>query len=137
MFEKYYQAFDTVFYHQINTSKFVKNTPLGVVFSIFLVFHLVIKHCVSCLIYYFKICCYYFFVEVKLAQNVQFVFFLKLSAIHFYSGILCKRPKLFNKQRRSGQAHSRIHLVGTCRKVPLVNNYFLANYFSGLSTVQK
>ena len=34
-----------------NTSKFVKNTPLRVVFStLFSVFHLVMKHCVSCLI---------------------------------------------------------------------------------------
>ena len=37
-----------------NTSKFVKNTPLRVVFStLFSVFHLVMKHYVSCLIYYF------------------------------------------------------------------------------------
>ena len=36
-----------------NTSKFVKNTPLRVVFStLFSVFHLVMKHCISCLIYY-------------------------------------------------------------------------------------
>ena len=35
------------------SSKFVKNTPLRVVFStLFSVFHLVMKHCVSCLIYY-------------------------------------------------------------------------------------
>ena len=38
-----------------NTSKFVKNTPLRVVFStLFSVFHLVMKHCISCLIYYVK-----------------------------------------------------------------------------------
>ena len=37
-----------------NTSKFVKNTQLRVVFStLFSVFHLVMKHYVSCLIYYF------------------------------------------------------------------------------------
>ena len=37
-----------------NTSKFVKNTPLRVVFSTLIsVFDLVMKHCVSCLIYYF------------------------------------------------------------------------------------
>ena len=36
------------------TSKFVKNTPLRVVFStLFKVFHLVMKHSISCLIYYF------------------------------------------------------------------------------------
>ena len=36
-----------------NTSKFVKNTPLRVIFStLFSVFHLVIKHCILCLIYY-------------------------------------------------------------------------------------
>ena len=35
--------------------KFVKNTPLHVVFStLFSVFHLVMKHCISCLIYYIK-----------------------------------------------------------------------------------
>ena len=34
-----------------------KNTPLRVVFStLFSVFHLVMKHCVSCLIYYMKHC---------------------------------------------------------------------------------
>ena len=33
LFEKYYQAFDTVFHHQMNTLKFVKNTPLRVAFS--------------------------------------------------------------------------------------------------------
>ena len=38
-----------------NTSKFVKNIPLLVVFAtLFSVFHLVIKYCVSCLIYYIK-----------------------------------------------------------------------------------
>ena len=38
-----------------NTSKFVKNTPLRVVFlTLFLVFHLVMNHCVSFLIYYLK-----------------------------------------------------------------------------------
>ena len=48
LFEKKYQTFDT--------SKFVKNTPLRVVFStLFSVFHLVMKHCFSCLIYYFTI----------------------------------------------------------------------------------
>ena len=37
--------------------KFVKNTPLRVVFStLFSVFYLVMKHCVSCLIYYIKDC---------------------------------------------------------------------------------
>ena len=46
LFEKKYQTFDKVF---------VKNTPLRVVFStLFSVFHLVMKHCISCLIYYFK-----------------------------------------------------------------------------------
>ena len=38
-----------------NTSRFVKNTRLRVVFSTLLaVFHLVMKYCVSCLIYYLK-----------------------------------------------------------------------------------
>ena len=46
LFEKKYQT---------GFSKFVKNTPLRVVFStLFSVFHLVMKHCVSCLIYYMK-----------------------------------------------------------------------------------
>ena len=46
-FEKKYQTFDTI--------KNIKNTPLRVVFStLFSVFHLVMKHCVSCLIYYIK-----------------------------------------------------------------------------------
>ena len=38
-----------------NTLKFIKNTPLRVLFStLSSVFHLVMKHCVSCLIYYVK-----------------------------------------------------------------------------------
>ena len=53
LFEKYYQAFDKVFHLVKKHAKFVKNTPLRVVFStLFSVFHLVMKHCVSCLIYY-------------------------------------------------------------------------------------
>ena len=37
------------------SKKYVKNTPLRVVFStLFSVFHLVMKHCISCLIYYFS-----------------------------------------------------------------------------------
>ena len=57
LFENKYQTFNTVFHHQTrwNTSKFVKNTPLHVVFStLFSVFHLVMKHCISCLLYYTK-----------------------------------------------------------------------------------
>ena len=39
-----------------NTSKLVKNTQLRVVFStLFSVFYLVMKHCVSSLIYYFQV----------------------------------------------------------------------------------
>ena len=46
------------FINRWNTSKFVKNTPLRVVFStLFSVFHQQIKHYVSCLIYYFMSCC--------------------------------------------------------------------------------
>jgi len=38
-----------------NTSKMVKNTPLRVAFStLFAVFEYVLKHGLSCLIYYFK-----------------------------------------------------------------------------------
>ena len=38
-----------------NTSKFVKDTPLRVVFStLFSVFEVMMKHCVSCLFYYVK-----------------------------------------------------------------------------------
>ena len=38
-----------------NNSNFVKNTPLRLVFSTLSpVFHLVMKHCVSCLIYYWE-----------------------------------------------------------------------------------
>ena len=42
------------FMTRLISSKFVENTPLRVVFyTLFSVFHLVMKHCVSCLIYYF------------------------------------------------------------------------------------
>ena len=40
LFEKKYQTFDTVFHHQMK--------------HLFSVFPLVMKHCVSCLIYYLK-----------------------------------------------------------------------------------
>ena len=56
LFGKKYQASDAVFITRWNTSKIVGNTPLRVIFStLFLVLHLVIKHCVSCLIYYFSL----------------------------------------------------------------------------------
>ena len=56
LFGKKYQASDAVFITRWNTSKIVRNTPLRVIFStLFLVLHLVIKHCVSCLIYYFSL----------------------------------------------------------------------------------
>ena len=43
------------FITRLNISKFVKNTPLRVVFSTLLAaFHLVMKHCLSCLLYYLK-----------------------------------------------------------------------------------
>ena len=39
----------------MNALKFVKNTPLRVVFlTFFSAFHLVMKHCVSCLLYYIR-----------------------------------------------------------------------------------
>ena len=56
LFGKKYQASDAVFVTRWNTSKIVRNTPLRVIFStLSLVLHLVIKHCVSCLIYYFSL----------------------------------------------------------------------------------
>ena len=64
LFEKKYQTFDTVFYHQIKHLE----VPLRVVFSpLFSVFHLVIKHCITCLIYY-----------IKRTVIYQFLAFLKL-----------------------------------------------------------
>ena len=32
LFEKYFQAFDTVFHHQMKHLKFIKNTPQCIVF---------------------------------------------------------------------------------------------------------
>ena len=56
LFEKKYQTFDTVFHHQMKHLEVRQNTPLRVVFStLFSVFHLVMKHCISCLIYYVKV----------------------------------------------------------------------------------
>ena len=50
--EKIYQTLDRMFHHIQNTSKFVKNTPLRVVFStLFSVFGVVMKNAVSCLIF--------------------------------------------------------------------------------------
>ena len=62
LFEKYYQAFDTVFHHKMkNLDVRQKNTPLYVVFlTLFSVFHLVMRHCVSCVIYYIKFQIKYF-----------------------------------------------------------------------------
>ena len=53
LFDKKYQAFDAVSSPDERTSKFVKNTPLPVVFStLFSVFYLVLTHCVECLKHY-------------------------------------------------------------------------------------
>ena len=56
LFEKKYQTFDTVFHHQMKhlevRQKYSATRPF---FStLFSVFYLVMKHCVSCLIYYMK-----------------------------------------------------------------------------------
>ena len=53
LFETYFNIkhLTWCFITKCNTSKFVKNTPLRVVFStLFSVFHRVMKHCVLCLI---------------------------------------------------------------------------------------
>ena len=56
-----------------NTSKFVKNTPLRVVFStLFSVFYLVMKHCVSCLIYYFSYSHFTIAVGSKVTRDTSF-----------------------------------------------------------------
>ena len=62
LFEKKYQTFDTVFHHQMKHLEVrQKYSAFRVVFSTILsVFHLVMKHCVSCLIYYIN--------------NIQFTF---------------------------------------------------------------
>ena len=53
--EKIHQTLEMVFIIFLNTSNFVKNTPLRVIFStLFSVFGNVMKQCLSCLIYYFK-----------------------------------------------------------------------------------
>jgi len=52
--EKIYQTLKTAFTTFSNNSRFVKDTPLGVVFSTFFsVFGNVFKHGLLCLIYYF------------------------------------------------------------------------------------
>ena len=55
LFEKKYETFDTVFHHQKKhlevRQKYSATRRISTHFS---VFHLVMKHCVSCLIYYIK-----------------------------------------------------------------------------------
>ena len=55
LFEKKYQTFDTVFHHQMKhlevRQKYSATRRISTLFS---VFYLVMKHCVSCLIYYMK-----------------------------------------------------------------------------------
>ena len=58
------------------TSKFVKNTPLRVVFStLFSVFGNVVKHGLSCLIYYF--------IHLKIARK-KYLFRAELSRVGHY-----------------------------------------------------
>ena len=53
--EVIYQTWDAVFHHQMNTEKRVENTTRsGVFLTNFEVFHLVMKHCVECLIFLLK-----------------------------------------------------------------------------------
>ena len=60
LFQKWNQAFDTVFYHQRKHLEVHQKYSAAVIFStLFSVFHLVMKHCVSCQIYYlnnFHVC---------------------------------------------------------------------------------
>ena len=53
LFEKKYQTFDTVFHHQMKHLE-VRQKYSAARRTLFSVFHLVMKHCVSCLIYYKK-----------------------------------------------------------------------------------
>ena len=56
LFEKKYQTFDTVFHHQMKHLEVrQKYSAARRISTLFLVFHLVMKHCISCLIYYFKL----------------------------------------------------------------------------------
>ena len=53
LFEKKYQTFDTVFHHQMKHLEVrQKYSAARRISTLFSVFHLVMKHCVSCLIYY-------------------------------------------------------------------------------------
>ena len=55
LFEKKYQTFDTVFHHQMRHLEVrQKYSAARRIFTLFSVFHLVMKHCISCLIYYVK-----------------------------------------------------------------------------------
>ena len=55
LFEKKYQTFDTVFHHQMKHLEVrQKYSAARRISTLFSVFHLVMKHCISCLIYYFK-----------------------------------------------------------------------------------
>ena len=69
-----------------NTSKLVKNTQLRVVFStLFSVFYLVMKHCVSFLIYYFQV-------------------ILKLGFLRSYSTLAIWQSWMGRAERREKQA---------------------------------
>ena len=55
LFEKKYQTFDTVFHHQMKHLEVrQKYSAARHISTLFSVFHLVMKHCISCLIYYMK-----------------------------------------------------------------------------------
>ena len=56
LFEKKYQTFDAVFHHQMKHLEVrQKYSAARRIFNSLLGFHLVMKHCISCLIYYVQL----------------------------------------------------------------------------------
>ena len=67
LFEKKYQTFDTVFHHQMKHLE-VRQKLFSTLFS---VFHLVMKHCISCLIYYVSYRIYRLLISYLICKQAQ------------------------------------------------------------------
>ena len=105
-----------------NTSKFVKNTPLRVVFStLFSVFGNVVKHGLSCLIYYVT------HQGDKVPPSLPFglkIWILENTVESPVATTSCNRPPLLSVQFSKYQTFpSQITIFGTsCKRPPLVSD---------------
>ena len=115
LFEKKYQTFDTVFHHQMKHLEVrQKYSAARRISTLFSVFHLVMKHCISRLIYYIKL------------YNFSFLAFLCLGRLLFFSWI-CLSIFVLNVINRLSSGILQIRVLFYFQSFPQLNSFCAIN----------